>query len=349
MAATSAAAEATSSAKPAAAEGGCPAAAWQQSGPSPGPGGDQQLWIIDTRGAPSCSDGETGLPQIAYWQFDPCGACQWSASDAGAFSRGGAPLGPTIFLMHGYNTEPDQAVQYGWSLFARLQQWAGPRPFRLVVWSWPSRRTVRPLRADIQLKASASDTEGYYLARTIAGLKPAFADLPSNAHLTRTIAGLKGGSPVSLVGYSYGARIAAASLQLLAGGPVAGRRLPPAVLAAWSGGTPPIRAALLGAAIDSDSLEPGQPFGLSPAVAQGILVSQDSLDRVLRLYRRVYCRHGPQALGSTGPAGGDSGKLEVVNVTCFVRKRHDWRRYEAALPVVERLPWYTFLACEAGQ
>ncbi len=197
--------------------------------------------------------------------------------------------------MHGYNTDPDNAVRYGWSLFARLQQWAGPRPFRLVVWSWPSQRTVRPLRADIQLKACVSDTEGYYLARTIAGLEPAFADPKPNAHLARTIAGPTGGSPVSLIGYSYGARIAAASLQLLAGGPVAGRSLPPAVLSAWSGRATPIRVALLGAAIDCDSLEPGQPFGLAPAITQGILVSQDSLDRVLRLYRRVYCRHGPQA------------------------------------------------------
>ena len=71
-------------------------------------------------------------------------------------------------------------------------------------------------------------------------------------------------------------------------------------------------------------------------------VTVDPCDRVLRRYPRLYGRGGPQALGCAGPAGCDCAKLELLDVTCTVGKKHDWERYEPA--VSGRVAWYTFLA-----
>ena len=128
---------------------------------------------------------------------------------------------PTVVLIHGYGTNDDWAVRHGNEMYCLMNQQAGGRPFRLVVWSWPADRTVRSRRADVQNKVCRSDVEAYYLARLLPGLPR--------------------GEPLSLLGYSLGCRTVSGTLQLLAGGTVYGHSLPPAALAAWrSGGPRPI-------------------------------------------------------------------------------------------------------------
>ena len=107
-------------------------------------------------------------------------------------------------------------ARQGRSLDLRCRQIAAGRSFRLVIWSLPADRVVLRIRADVQLKITYSDTESYYLARTLPSVTP--------------------GTPVSLVGYSLGCRIAGGALQLLAGGQAGGRRLSPGD-AAWTTGT----------------------------------------------------------------------------------------------------------------
>jgi hypothetical protein len=67
----------------------------------------------------------------------------------------------------------------------------------------------------------------------------------------------------------------------------------------------------------------------------------------MQFYPRMYGRRGPQAVGQSGPyccAGPDGcEKIEAVNVACTVGKKHDWRLYQAAPALVQRLGWYAFL------
>jgi hypothetical protein len=44
--------------------------------------------------------------------------------------------------------------------------------------------------------------------------------------------------------------------------------------------------------------------------------------------------------------GAAGGKLDVVDVSCEVGRKHDFDRYEECSTVFQRLAWYTFL-CEA--
>ncbi len=233
---------------------------------------------------------------------------------------------PTTVFIHGYGTNADWAVRHGNELYGLMKQQACGRPFRLVVWSWPADHVGR-YRPDVQDKICRSDVEAYYLARVLA-------------HLPK-------GTPLSLEGYSLGCRTASGALELWAGGPVAGRSLAAEVLAGWNNTGPrPIRVILMAPAMDADSLEPCCPRGLAPLAVERFLVVVNGCDRALKLYSRIYGRHGPEALGHVGPAGSAGGKLEVVDVCCEVGKKHDFDLYQSSSAVYQRLAWYTFL-CDA--
>jgi hypothetical protein len=272
---------------------------------------------------------EAGSARINYWRLSDTNGCgQWQAADSAAFQASTDPGVPTVVLIHGYGTDPDWAVQHGNDVRSLLQQVGCGRAFRLVIWSWPADRAtrgIRGIRNDIQMKVCRSDVEAYYLARLLAGLPR--------------------GEPLSLIGFSLGARTASGTLQLLTGGAAGGRTLPPASLQAWSGnGLRPIRVMLLAPAVDGDWFEPSSGGGLAPLQVQRILLTQNCDDRVLRFYSRLYGAGGPEAVGRVGPTSSASGKLEVVNVECDVGRKHEFLRYEEASPICRRLAWYTFLS-----
>jgi hypothetical protein len=290
---------------------------------SPAPAAE--VWLVNTRCASGCGDLESELAKIKYWRLDESCACgRWQASDAATFQVSAARGVPTTVLIHGYGTDNEWAVRHGNELYGLMKQRACGRSFRLVVWSWPAEHDTRGIRPDIQMKVCRSDVEAYYLACIASGLPK--------------------GTPLCLIGFSLGCRVASGSLQLLAGGPLTGRSLPPDVLAAWkSAGPRPIRVMMLGAAMDADWLESCCPDGLAPLVAERILVAKNCCDRVLKLYARLYGPHGPEAMGYVGPTSSAGGKLEIVDVSCEVGRKHEFERYEESSAVEQRLAWYTFL------
>ena len=297
--------------------------------PTPPPTRGQEtvpsVWLINTRSAPDGGDLEAGLSRLTYWRLDESQGCgQWQAADAAAFQASAVPGVPTIVFAHGNATDEDWAVQHGNEMYGLIKQQAGGRPFRLVVWSWPADRVLRRIRPDVQFKVCRSDVDAYYLARVLSPLPK--------------------GTPLSLLGYSLGCRTVAGALQLLGGGSVAGRGLAAEALAAWSKAGPrPIRVMMVAAAIDANWLEPNCPLGLAPLAAERILVDVNRGDRVLRFYSRLYGRHGPEAMGYVGPTGTAGGRLEVVDVSCEVGRKHDFQHYQQSSPIYHRLAWYTFL------
>ncbi len=71
---------------------------------------------------------------------------------------------PTTVLVHGYDTTAGWAVEHGAKWYRLMKQQANGRPFRLIVWSWPSNRVMLRPRPDVQTKTCRSDVEAYYLA-----------------------------------------------------------------------------------------------------------------------------------------------------------------------------------------
>jgi hypothetical protein len=281
------------------------------------------VWLVSTRDAEHCGDLDGPLRSLNYWRM--ADDCDWFAADAKDFHATDDAAVPTVVFLHGNHTDADNAVAKGWCFYEAIRSQSASRAMRYVIWSWPADRVGRRHRPDAQLKAAYSDVESYYLATWLNQLRP----------------GLK----VSLVGHSFGPRIIAGAMHLLAGGQVAGRELPRDTVAAWAGGKRnPVRAVLLAAALDADALAPDSANGLALSLLDRVLITCNGCDRVLRWYPRLYGRGGPQALGRVGRYGIDgSGKIDVLDVSATVGRVHDLYRYCTAPDLCGRWAFYTFL------
>jgi hypothetical protein len=284
----------------------------------------QQLWLISTRSAPLCGDLQGGQKAIGYWLYSA--DCQWQASDEESFYKSDDLAVPTTIIIHGNQNSADDAIEFAWPIYCRMLQIACDRPFRLVIWSWPSDKMCRRTRADVQLKISFCGAQAYYLAVCMEKMR--------------------GDVPVCVIGFSLGSPIAAGGLQLLAGGAVDCRTLPSHDMPEQSSKrTAPIHAVLVGAAVDADCLASNGEYNLALSQVEKMLVERNGCDNVLKFYPRLYGRHGPQALGFVGPVGcGEYDKIELLDVSCEVGKRHEWKYYVTSQSLLESIDRYVFPA-----
>ena len=63
----------------------------------------------------------------------------------------------------------------------------------------------------------------------------------------------------------------------------------------------PLRALMVAAAIDDDSLAADGTYNLALSQVESMLVVRNGCDKVLKWYPRIYGRRGPEALGYAGP------------------------------------------------
>ncbi len=286
-----------------------------------------QVWLINTRSAARCGTVDPADPRIAYSRFDGNG--HWAASDRKTFVEGEGRSLPTVIFVHGNRTSRRLAVEDGWRVLRRIQrrgpftQDAVPQgPLRLVIWSWPSDRIRGNNRQDVRVKAGYSDVQGLYLADCLREIEP---DVP-----------------VTLVGYSFGARAITGALHLLGGGRLAGRQLPDvAPEDRPAPRTEPIRrAVLIAPAMGSDWLLPGRRNGLALSQVKRLLITQNDSDPVLRWYPLLSGGRGRggEALGFVvGTLTRRLPKVEVLNVSCSVGREHEWGAYLRAPGLVNRL------------
>jgi hypothetical protein len=154
---------------------------------------------------------------------------------------------------------------------------------------------------------------------------------------------MKPETPVSLIGYSFGARIITGGLHLLGGGTLADRRLPELSSAdAGQKRSGPIRAVLIAAALDCFALAPGQENGNATSQVEEMLVTRNGCDDALRWYPLLYGRGGPQALGYVGPCCGNPENIRLFEATCCVGKSHHWEDYIYCSSLFDNLPHYMF-------
>jgi len=270
------------------------------------PRSHDQLWLISSRnvvGGASAS----GTARLCYWRLEP--GRGWLPASLAEFLAGADPATPTCVYVHGNRRTFSQSTEFGWRAYtAFIHQAPNSAPVRWVIWSWPSDRIFGPLR-DVRFKETHCGPNSFYLAWVLNQVHPAVR--------------------VSLVGFSYGARIATGSLHLLGGGQLHGRRLPPAVAPRQF----PFRAVLIAAALDNDWILPGRAHGMALSQVDRMLLVTNECDRVLRRYRLLYHRHSnARALGHTGPVGlnqlgNDRYKLQQINACQIVGNQHDFNPY----------------------
>ncbi len=279
-------------------------------------GAGHELWVVSTRNLPgnicSCPTPEFS-PGVERFT---CGH-GWSRSSMEELLATDVPSRTTAILVMATTTAANEAEARGREFFRELVTGCcNTAPTRLIVWSWPSDKVICSYRKDAQLKACRTNVEGYYLARFVDQLS---AD-----------------TPVTIGGYSYGARVVTGGLHLLGGGVLEGRQL--------AERAHPNRqstcALLMGAAMANTWLLPGMRHDRAVSQVDRMMILFNPKDFVLHFYPRLWGGRGPEALGATGLAANRLGpeqiKIRQVNIQPQMHRRHGWD-YFADSPAIMSL------------
>lgn len=272
-----------------------------------------EIVVVNTRGVCGCGNGEAlrkGIKVESYAICDEIGNRRWESSNLESFLEFDASV-PTLIFIHGNQISPGEAKSEGLSVYRKviLQDPNAPR-LRFVVFSWPASKVGGLLR-DVREKAARAEPAGFHLGWLLN-------QMPAE-------------TPVSLVGFSFGARIITGGLHVLAGGSLGGS------LSLEERAHPnrqPVNAVLMAAASHSYWLAKGQHHGLAMSQVDRMLLINNCQDRAMRYYDLlVPGRGGPQAMGLRGPTRISpeySDKIYNRDVSRYVGSSHELMDYICA-------------------
>ena len=218
---------------------------------------------------------------------------------------------PTVIFVHGNQISPGDAKSEGLAVYRHMiLHGCDAPPIRFVIFSWPSSK-ISGLLHDVRVKAARTGPAGYQLAWLID-------QMPEE-------------TPVSLVGFSFGARIITGGLHILAGGSLGGccclsEHVHP--------NRPPMSVILMASALHSYWLAPGQYHGLAMTQVSRMCLINNCDDNAMKYYGFIepgLC--GPQALGLCGPTCISSDYAQKImnrDVSCAVGSEHLLMRYICA-------------------
>ena len=265
------------------------------------PAAEDRLWMINTRCMTSeicCADLER--PKFSVLQLDCNGHSSDSTLEQYLESIRGRKV---VIYVHGNRMSEDIAVCYGLEIRQQSIRCRKSGPVDWVIWSWPSAKQGMLVR-DVRRKAGRTDTQGLYLSWVLR--KHAEASVPT-----------------TLIGFSFGSRVITGSLHALAGGKLAGRRLPgPAITDAR------FDAGLLAPAIESDWMARCGYHSKATQNLNKLVVMYNQRDAVLKRYWLLDRVRGNIAMGYSGPRTfaprADGSKITVRARDCspFVGKQH---------------------------
>jgi hypothetical protein len=221
----------------------------------------------------------------------------------------------TVIFVHGNRLTNWDAKCEGVAAYCRMVRNADAAPIRFVIFSWPAAQISGPLK-DVRVKAARTRPAGCQLAW--------FVDqLPAE-------------TPLTMVGFSYGARIVTGSLHILGGGNLGGM----GVGELQHSQRQPVNAVLMASALNSDWLCPGRYHGQAMTMVHQMVLVNNSEDRAMKYYHFSSTCGRPQALGYCGPTCIDpasASKIVELNVGCYVGTNHDLFCYLAAPGVISEI------------
>jgi len=273
---------------------------------------EPDIWLISTRHL-SCPR-KTCEPsqELLFYRLD---GCQWQRSSAQVFSGTSAPTQNTCFYVHANRNSKDEVIQTGIRVYQRLNR---PANTRFVIWSWPS-TSVRGRIRDARKKATRTDGEAFYLAHMIGGMPES--------------------STVSLIGYSFGARIVTGALHMLGGGALAGNILSEDRIPGFR-----LRAVLLAPAVSRGWLRPGSVHGMATFAVDQIYSTYNTKDPALKHFYVTNKQTKPTALGSFGISANSLGPnchvMHQQNITQWVGWSHTFDRHLNVNPLMAKVRRY---------
>jgi hypothetical protein len=271
-----------------------------------------EIVVVNTRMLCGSCDPESlrdGLVLETYAVCSEAGERRWQRSDLDSLLSADAV--PTIIYVHGNQITPGEAKSQGLAMYRRLAHYgSGEEPIRFVIFSWPSSRVGRLLR-DVRVKAVRTGPAGCQLAWLVD-------QMPAE-------------TPISMIGFSFGARIVTGSLHILAGGSLGGSmRLRERVHPERA----PVDAVLIAAALHAHWLGKGQYHGRAMTLVDEMFLLNNCRDLALRYYHlSTPGRDRPRALGLRGPSfiGGEyASKIQSRDVSRYAGRKHDLFMYLCA-------------------
>ena len=277
-----------------------------------------EILLVDVRSLGGCCAPELMAGRVrvrSYEITNDSGHRQWQPSDMETIQAADPSIATMVFV-HGNRVSPGDACREGLAVYRRVvRQSASDTPIRFVIFSWPSSQIRGPLK-DVRAKAARTQPAGLQLAWLVD-------QMPAE-------------TPVSLVGFSFGARIVTGALHILGGGTLNGRTLTERL----NPNRAPVNAVLLVAALHADWLAPGRYHGRALSQVDHMLLLNSRLDRAMQHYHFVTKRGKPQALGLRGPTCIDAdgaGKITERDLGRYVGSNHNLFCYVSAPGVTSQL------------
>lgn len=258
---------------------------------------NDEIWLVSSRQIGHIRSRST--PRLITRRYrDKSG---WTSCETAELFAAQQPDQLLVIYVHGNRVERQQAAAEGRYVYHLLTHHAEfPGSIRFVIWSWPSAQIRGPLR-DVRVKAERTKVAGYCLGWFLA-------QLPDR-------------QKVSLLSYSFGARIASGGLHLLGGGHLAGR-----TLAIDSAPEVEVHLVTLAGALNRHWLRPSSCHGLAWEHLDYLLNLFNTCDPVLKRYPLLEKQRHADAIGYAGLYTADLGalreRIEQWNVANSVERSH---------------------------
>ena len=265
-----------------------------------------KIWVVNARRAGGDWPSKNYRPRLGYLRYQ--GKHRWESSDLDAFLADDQTTSRTLFWVHGNRLTASEARCQGLEVYRVLvAESQTDRPIRFIIFSWPSDKVPRPL-IDVRLKAKRSKPAGCQLAWLVDQMNP--------------------DESISMIGFSFGARVITEALHLLGGGMLHETHL----YERNHQQRRPIRVVLGAAATDNDCLEPGNHHGKALSQIECMLIFFNARDWVIRRYYLIERGTRARALGLCGVAslealGDDAEKIVEIDVNPYVGRSHEFMNY----------------------
>ncbi len=266
-----------------------------------------EVFAVSTRASCCTTDPVQLESTLAVSQLLPVdgGRERWMPGHFDQLRTSPGPDALTIVYVHGNQITHNEALQRSLRVYRALVCQADDRPVRFILWSWPASKGEGIIR-DFRVKALRTRPLGWQLAW---GLDQLPAD-----------------SPISLMGYSYGARIIGGAMHVLAGGDLGGLSLPERV----HPNRPTMQVAFLAPATHAQWFGEGQFHGLAMNQIDHLWMTVNDRDPAMRYYPWSSQGSNPTAMGLHGPCCLDSerrSRVTCCNVENSVGRSHDLFKY----------------------
>ena len=272
---------------------------------------DRDVWYVH---AASCA-GQILPSEMEFRKLDQC---NWLASHADTFYSEQEDNLPLVVFVHGNWSDMQSSLRSLTYLLNRIGT-LYPAGFRLVLWKWDSERVYKSIRKDAQSKAALADVTGQQLGIFLSQL--------------RTTA------PVTLIGFSFGAKTIGTALNNLSGNLSGQAGISEESIAekqSVSMAAFRFNVLLVSAATDSHDFCKNGRYSPGTELIDNFVNLYNPEDRALRFYPRLYGRHGAPALGTlpicaAGMSEKFTGQLQSLNSNCC-GKKHDFTAFMQCVP-----------------